>query len=227
MQQQQQGGGGNLKLGHHYEGQLNKYTNVMKGYQFRWFVINPEQGTLEYHVSEVEMKTQPARPRGTLHLAGAVISPSEEDSHTFVIHSTTGELYKLRAVDAKERQEWITRLRVVAELHSQALAQTSSPLVARDAGYASSRVVDCNLSVLDAFAHVQEWIQRAESSFVEMGALVDQFPTSGPGTKSVDQDLLTLKAVSQASLGCLEGCLYSLQLKQRTRGISGSEWDEI
>jgi len=43
-------GGGNLKLGHHYEGQLNKYTNVMKGWQFRWFVINPDHGTLDYHV---------------------------------------------------------------------------------------------------------------------------------------------------------------------------------
>lgn len=71
------------------------------------------------------MKTQPNRPRGMLHLAGAVISPSEEDSHTFVVHAASGELYKLRAVDAKERQEWITRLRVVAEVHSQVLAQVS------------------------------------------------------------------------------------------------------
>jgi ribosomal protein L20 len=42
---------------------------------------------------------------------------------TFVVHAASGEIYKLRAVDAKERQEWITRLRVVAELHSQAFAQ--------------------------------------------------------------------------------------------------------
>lgn len=64
-----------------------------------------------------------SRPRGGLHLAGAVISPSEEDSHTFLVHAASSDLYKLRAVDARERQEWITRLRVVAELHSQALAQ--------------------------------------------------------------------------------------------------------
>ena len=68
------------------------------------------------------MKVQ-NRPRGALHLAGAVISPSEEDSHTFVINSASGDVYKVRAADAKERQEWITRLRAVAELHSQALAQ--------------------------------------------------------------------------------------------------------
>lgn len=58
-------------------------------------------------------------------MAGAVISPSEEDSHTFVVNSASGDVYKLRAADAKERQLWITRLRIVAERHSHALAQVS------------------------------------------------------------------------------------------------------
>ena len=30
------------------EGLLYKYTNVMKGYQYRWFVLNPDSGKLEY-----------------------------------------------------------------------------------------------------------------------------------------------------------------------------------
>jgi len=30
------------------EGQLYKYTNVMKGWQYRWFVLNPDVGRLEY-----------------------------------------------------------------------------------------------------------------------------------------------------------------------------------
>jgi len=40
----------NLKLRQHHEGQLSKWTNVMKGWQYRWFVLNPDSGTLEYHV---------------------------------------------------------------------------------------------------------------------------------------------------------------------------------
>ena len=32
------------------EGQLSKYTNVMKGWQYRWFVLNPETGTLTYYM---------------------------------------------------------------------------------------------------------------------------------------------------------------------------------
>lgn len=36
------------KLRQQFEGQLYKYTNVMKGWQHRWFVLDPEMGTLSY-----------------------------------------------------------------------------------------------------------------------------------------------------------------------------------
>ena len=36
------------------EGQLSKYTNVMKGWQYRWFVLNPETGTLTYYMVSIE-----------------------------------------------------------------------------------------------------------------------------------------------------------------------------
>lgn len=32
-----------------FEGQLCKYTNVVKGWQYRWFVINSIGGMLEYY----------------------------------------------------------------------------------------------------------------------------------------------------------------------------------
>ena len=40
-----------------------------------------------------------------------MIAPSEEDSQTFSVNGANGEIYKLRAVDAKERQYWVSRLR--------------------------------------------------------------------------------------------------------------------
>jgi len=36
------------KLRQQFEGQLCKYTNVMKGWQFRWFVLDPQRGLLVY-----------------------------------------------------------------------------------------------------------------------------------------------------------------------------------
>ena len=43
-----------------------------------------------------------------MHLMGAVIAPSEEDSQTFNVNAANGEIYKLRAHDAKERQYWVS-----------------------------------------------------------------------------------------------------------------------
>lgn len=60
---------------------------------FRFFVLNNEAGLLEYFVNE---QSRPQKPRGMLPLAGAVISPSDEDSHTFTVNAISGEQYKLR-----------------------------------------------------------------------------------------------------------------------------------
>lgn len=56
-------------------------------------MLNNEAGLLEYFVSD---QLKHLKPRGTLPLAGAVISPSDEDSHTFTVNAISGEQYKLR-----------------------------------------------------------------------------------------------------------------------------------
>ena len=48
-------------------------------------------------------------------LIGAQIVPSEEDSQTFSVISTCGEIYKLKATDAKDRQIWVNRLRLTTQ----------------------------------------------------------------------------------------------------------------
>jgi len=78
----------NVQARHPYEGLLHKYTNAMKGWQYRWFILSPETGELHYFLSESE-KNQ--RPRCSIYLAGAVIAPSDEDSNTFTVNSATGE----------------------------------------------------------------------------------------------------------------------------------------
>jgi hypothetical protein len=42
------------------------------------------------------------KPRGSIELENAVISPSEEDSTTFLIHTIDNELFKLRC----KQQHW-------------------------------------------------------------------------------------------------------------------------
>lgn len=47
------------------EGLLYKYTNVVKGYQYRWFTLSPGRGTLEYYVPEDKRKIH---PRGSVSI---------------------------------------------------------------------------------------------------------------------------------------------------------------
>ncbi|XP_017279823.2 oxysterol-binding protein-related protein 10 [Kryptolebias marmoratus] len=102
------------------EGVLSKYTNLLQGWQNRYFVLDPELGQLQYFVNE-QGKTQ--KPRGCLPLIGASVTTSDEASHMFVVNSVNGELYKLRAADAKEQQFWISQLQACARRHSDSSAK--------------------------------------------------------------------------------------------------------
>jgi len=110
------------------KGKLSKYTNVMKGWQHRYFVLNPATGILEYHISQSESSNYPNKPRGFLQLEGAVIAPSTEDSSTFTVNASNGEVYKLRATNAKERQDWVSTLRSVSDYCIRQVAEDHPPL---------------------------------------------------------------------------------------------------
>ncbi|KAF2988641.1 hypothetical protein EK904_007392 [Melospiza melodia maxima] len=115
-------------------GYLMKYTNLVTGWQYRYFVLNNDAGLLEYFVNE---QSRHLKPRGTLQLAGAVISPSDEDSHTFTVNAASGEQYKLRATDAKERQHWVSRLQICTQHHTEAIGKNNPPLKSRSFSLAS------------------------------------------------------------------------------------------
>ncbi|KAM6974161.1 oxysterol-binding protein-related protein 10 isoform 2-T2 [Tautogolabrus adspersus] len=102
------------------EGVLSKYTNMIQGWQNRYFVLDPELGQLQYFVNE---QGRSQKPRGSLPLIGASVTTSDEAPHMFIVNSVNGELYKLRASDAKEQQFWISQLQACARRHSDSSAK--------------------------------------------------------------------------------------------------------
>ncbi|XP_056656358.1 oxysterol-binding protein-related protein 10 [Monodelphis domestica] len=98
------------------EGVLSKYTNLLQGWQNRYFMLDFESGMLQYFVNE---QSKHQKPRGALSLAGAIVSLSDEAPHMLVVYSATGEVYKLRAADAKEKQCWVTQLQNCAKYHME------------------------------------------------------------------------------------------------------------
>ncbi|OCT60891.1 oxysterol-binding protein-related protein 11 isoform X1 [Xenopus laevis] len=216
-------------------GYLMKYTNLVTGWQFRYFVLNNEAGLLEYFVNE---QSRNQKPRGTLQLAGAVISPSDEDSHTFTVNAASGELYKLRATDAKERQHWVSRLQICTQHHTEAIGKNNPPLNSRSFSLASQgsgnspgsqrrssqnaasffnlghhRMVPANRRALllqpDHLGDVREMISKTEIQQRDLMRSIEGLPTAGH-LSSLDQDLLMLKATSMATLGCLNDCFQIL-----------------
>ncbi|XP_007907304.1 oxysterol-binding protein-related protein 11 isoform X2 [Callorhinchus milii] len=206
-------------------GYLMKYTNLVTGWQYRFFVLNNEDGLLEYFVNE---QSRGQKPRGTLQLAGAVISPSDEDSHTFTVNAASGEQYKLRATDAKERQHWVSRLQICAQHHTEAIGKGSScsPSLQRRAsqnaaaffgvthhkGLALSK--RSHTLQPDHLVEVREMMNQAEGQHKNLVRIIEALPSSGDQISALDQDLLMLKATTMATMNCLNDCFHILQLQQ-------------
>ncbi|NXD69953.1 OSB10 protein, partial [Eolophus roseicapillus] len=220
------------------EGTLSKYTNLLQGWQSRYFVLDFETGILQYFVNE-QSKNQ--KPRGTLSLAGAIILHGDEVPHMLVVYSANGEMYKLRAADAKEKQYWITQLRSCAKHHKEGNSKNISSSRSRSSSLLPSGTVNAaspsgqrhtnqsGPTVVTITHHkspaaarraksqcsgqlheVREIMSQVEGRQKNLVQAIEALPGSGP-LSALDQDLLLLKATSAATLSCLGECLTLLQ----------------
>nr|CDS28657.1 expressed protein [Hymenolepis microstoma] len=106
------------------EGQLLKFTNMMKGFQYRWVIVNSRLGVVEYYEREEHKNSY--KPRASLSLVYATVCPSDEDSQTFVVNTSQGENIRLKAANARERQLWVNHIRAVAEYHTERANEQAS-----------------------------------------------------------------------------------------------------
>ncbi|XP_055847104.1 oxysterol-binding protein 1 isoform X3 [Episyrphus balteatus] len=90
------------------KGWLLKWTNYLKGYQRRWFVLS--NGVLSYYrKSNSRNQAEMAHTcRGTISLHGALIHTV--DSCTFVISNGGTQTFHIKAANEVERQSWVTAL---------------------------------------------------------------------------------------------------------------------
>ncbi|XP_032899495.1 oxysterol-binding protein 2-like isoform X1 [Amblyraja radiata] len=83
-------------------GWLHKWTNYLKGYQRRWFVLS--NGLLSYYRTQAEMAHT---CRGTINLATAHI---DVEDACLIVLSDSGRTYYLKLSSEVERQCWVTAL---------------------------------------------------------------------------------------------------------------------
>lgn len=100
------------------EGPLSKWTNVMKGWQYRWFVLDDSAGLLSYYTSKEKM-VRGAR-RGCVRLKGAVVGIDDDDDSTFTI-TVDAKTFHFQAHDPDEREKWIRGLEDTIVRHTPSI----------------------------------------------------------------------------------------------------------
>ncbi|XP_020710765.1 oxysterol-binding protein-related protein 9 isoform X2 [Athalia rosae] len=104
------------------EGSLSKWTNVVNGWQYRWFVLDDNAGLLSYYTSKEKMM-RGAR-RGCVRLRGAVIGIDDEDDSTFTITTSSSKddakTFHFQTRDGEERERWVRALEDTILRHAHA-----------------------------------------------------------------------------------------------------------
>uniref|UniRef100_A0A8D0G7Z7 Oxysterol-binding protein n=1 Tax=Sphenodon punctatus TaxID=8508 RepID=A0A8D0G7Z7_SPHPU len=211
----------------------------------RYFALDFDTGILQYFVNE-QSKNQ--KPRGALSLAGATVSLSDEAPHMLVVYSANGEMYKLRAADAKEKQYWVTQLQTCAKHHTEGNLKTTpssrnrslsllphgttnsaSPSSQKNTSQSGPTIVTITHHKSPAAARKAKnqycgqlhEVREIMSQVEGQQKNLVQAIESLPGSgplSALDQDLLLLKATSAATLSCLGECLNLLQQSMHQTG---------
>ncbi|XP_078573825.1 oxysterol-binding protein-related protein 9-like isoform X12 [Branchiostoma floridae x Branchiostoma japonicum] len=180
------------------EGPLSKWTNVMKGWQYRWFVLDDSTGLLSYYTSKDKMM-RGAR-RGCVRLKGAVIGIDDEDDSTFTINCD-GKTFHFQARDADERERWISALEDTITRHSQ------SPSVGFDfptsvTSHPITTTADFDTKLMEADAYLQILIKQTKALEARTDACEDE------------EEKKRLQSLVDVSNAMLESIKHSIVLMQ-------------
>ncbi|CAI4230070.1 unnamed protein product [Auanema sp. JU1783] len=87
------------------EGPLSKWTNMVHGWQYRWFRLLDD--SLIYFTSREKMIK--GQQRGSMRLVGAIVGIDGENNTLFTV-SVEGKIFHLQGRDERERNQWVRAL---------------------------------------------------------------------------------------------------------------------
>ncbi|XP_067893242.1 oxysterol-binding protein-related protein 9 isoform X2 [Heterodontus francisci] len=178
------------------EGPLSKWTNVMKGWQYRWFVLDYNAGLLSYYTSKDKMMR--GSRRGCVRLRGAVIGIDDEDDSTFTV-TVDQKTFHFQARDADEREQWIHALEETILRHTLQLRGIETGFVP------SVQDFDKKLAEADAYLQI----------------LIDQLKLFDEKVKTCNDDeqrrkVGNLKEVTNSMVESIKHCIVLLQIAKST-----------
>ncbi|CAD0202972.1 unnamed protein product [Chrysodeixis includens] len=180
------------------EGSLSKWTNVMKGWQYRWFVLDENAGLLSYYTSKEKM-TRGVR-RGCVRLRAAVIGIDDEDDSTFTI-TVDHKTFHFQARDGSERERWVRALEDTISRHGRRERWSRSMPAPRH------RHGDLERRIAEADAYLQIMIELVSKMNTRVSELAD------PHEKTKGQVILDH---SNAMLDNIKHSIVLLQIAKNT-----------
>uniref|UniRef100_A0A8C9L7N1 Oxysterol-binding protein n=1 Tax=Pavo cristatus TaxID=9049 RepID=A0A8C9L7N1_PAVCR len=136
------------------EGPLSKWTNVMKGWQYRWFVLDYNAGLLSYYTSKDKMMR--GSRRGCVRLRVSMIFFGCWADVTCGTITVDQKTFHFQARDADEREKWIHALEDTILRHTLQLQGV-------DSGFVPS-VHDFDKKLTEADAYLQILIDQLKVS---------------------------------------------------------------
>lgn len=98
------------------EGPLSKWTNMVQGWQCRWFVLDQNLGLLSYYTSKQKMKL--GVRRGCIRLLQANLGLDDEDQNIFTITDLSNDkTFHFQTKDSDERNFWLKHLEESIQIH--------------------------------------------------------------------------------------------------------------
>lgn len=198
----------------------------MKGWQFRWFVLEESSGLLSYYTSKEKMMK--GVRRGCVRLKGAVIGIDDQDVNTFTI-TVDHKTFHFQAKDGDEREKWVRRLEDTILRHANRnrgiWSSDQSGVSSYGAGESSKRpnylqTLDKRISEADAYLQLMiEQMNKIENklkvdSETAVTGASQAISESGESETSSKDAKDPNKALQESASAMLESFKHSIVLLQ-------------
>ena len=154
------------------EGPLSKWTNMIHGWQFRWFVLDTNHATFSYYTSKENKEKGDCR--GCIRLSEAHVGYDNEDDITFTI-TVDDKTFHLQARNLDEREKWVSRIEKAIRTHAT-LDESTRKLTEIEVKLSQSEILhfDSTLTELDSYLQLlieqlKTLEKRKENEIEKMG----------------------------------------------------------
>lgn len=128
------------------EGPLSKWTNLVKGWQYRWFVLDKRTGFLSYYTSRDQMMR--GSKRGCVKLKGAVLEIDDGDESAFMLISDNKQFH-FQAQDGEDREKWLECLQETIQ------RQSGASMVRKFSDHKGNREINGDTGIQECLAEAE------------------------------------------------------------------------